>query len=794
MKPKADPLKRLPIYFGIGYAILFIWIAAASSAMASDSRLTFLQAMAGAGKRILDLRIRAFIPASPKFMNNLGLATLIYGVVCLLIYLYYQKNKNMAPGQENGSAKWNTDLAGYNKKYTYPYGKSTKSYENNVILTQDVFLGTDGRQTRRNLHTLVIGGSGAGKSRFYVKPNLLQIGTNSSYVITDPSGELLESCGTFLEQNGYKISVLNLTNMSASYCYNPFEYIRKEEDVLVLINCLIKNTTPPGSSKGDPFWEKSETALLTAIFFYLKYHRPEEDQTFASVMKLLRAANIDENDGSAQSPLDVIFEEIGQDNPNDLGYKSYMTFRMGAGKTLKSILISCAVRLNAFEIPAVAALVRHDYEHPDRNINLSKIGFEKTALFCILPQADDTYNFIVSMMYYQLFESLYYLAEHEPGGLKYNVRFMLDEFCNIGQIPDFDKKLATMRKYGLACSIIIQNVKQLEEMYDKKTEGLIGNCDSILFLGSSEYGTLEFVSKKLGDATIVVRNTSTSRGRSGSSSMSYNRTARKLMTPDECGRIGEENCILFIRDLQPFFGKKYEITKHPNYKYTGDANDDYKYDVAEKFKVQDEPVKQVTKEEQAEEKKPEEVEPQKVVVSGENVVDKVKGFFSGQKKTEVTDTEETAVEELATTEPIVEETIAEDNTPEPLIVDDTLGIVPEKPAEAKKDDADDAVENGNADELLAFLMQGEAAYAEEKAVQEETVAKPEETVAEPEVPATTESRVIDHTHSAIKRKNKTLADLKKAKTTEQKKEAGVHKDSSSDDDSDDDFSVTDSTF
>ncbi len=587
MKPKYQDNMKFIIMGGI-YVLLVIMTAVASSAVEADSSLTFISALLNSFTRLSSMGMEAFRPASPHFISNLMPVTLIYGVGCLLYHLSEQANKRMAPGKENGSAQWNTNLKAYDKQYTYPYGKPEHSYENNVILTQNVFLGTDGRQTKRNLNTLVIGGSGAGKSRFYVKPNLLQSGTNSSFVITDPSGELLESTGTFLEQQGYKIMVLNLTNMAASYCYNPFEYIRKEEDVLVLINCLIKNTTPPGSSKGDPFWEKSETALLTAIFFYLRYHRPEEDRSFASVMRLLRAANIDENDSSSQSPLDVIFEEIGKENPNDMGYKSYMTFRMGAGKTLKSILISCAVRLNAFETPAVAALVRTDYDHMERNINLKDIGFKKSALFCILPQADDTYNFIVSMLYYQLFESLYYYAEHEKEGLKYNVRFMLDEFCNIGQIPDFDKKLATMRKYGLSCSIIVQNLKQLEEMYDKKTEGLIGNCDSILFLGSSEYSTLEFVSKKLGDATIVVRNTSRSQGRSGSSSMSFNRSARKLMTPDEVGRIGEKNCILFIRECLPFFGPKYEVTRHPNYKYTSDNDKANTFDIEKKFVISSE--------------------------------------------------------------------------------------------------------------------------------------------------------------------------------------------------------------
>lgn len=429
--------------------------------------------------------------------------------------------------------------------------------------------------------------NGAGKSRFYVKPNLLLASDDpnkgTSYVITDPSGELLESCGTFLKQKGYKIRVLNLTDMEHSSCYNPFDYINTEEDVLILINCLIKNTTPAGKGGGDPFWEKSETALLSALFFFLWKHRPEEERNFTSVMKLLRAANIDENDSSTESPLDKIFNEIGQNDPNDMGYKSYQTFRMGAGKTLKSILISAAVRLNSFEIPAVANMVTHDYLHPEKNLDLRQVGMEKTALFCIIPSADDTYNFIVAMMYYQLFSTLYYTYDHDKKQLNYPVRFMLDEFANIGQIPDFDKKLATMRKYKISCAIILQNLKQLEEMYDKKAEPLIGNCDTILFLGSSEASTLEYVSKKLGTTTVKVKNYSKSRGTTGSSSESENSTKRELMTPDEVGLMNTNDCILFLRGEKPFYGPKYKYEKHPNFKYTKDADESLKYDLPTEF-------------------------------------------------------------------------------------------------------------------------------------------------------------------------------------------------------------------
>lgn len=588
MKPKKKNSEMMLIAIGCVWLLLMVLTAAASSATMADPTLNFFSAFLDSPSRISSMGLDAFRPSSSKFPSNAFMVTLVFGMALLLYWINEKRNAHMLAGKESGSSEWNTDIRKYNVNFTSPYGKPTVDGKN-AILTQDIFMGMNGKKTKRNLNTLVIGGAGAGKSRFYVKPNVLQDETDCNFVITDPSGELLESCGSFLEERGYKISVLNLTYMAASYCYNPFDYIRKEEDVPVLINCLIKNTTPPGSSKGDPFWEKSETALLTAIFFYLRYHRPANDRNFASVMKLLRAANIDEEDSSSQSPLDIIFESIGEKDKNDVGYKSYQTFRMGAGKTLKSILISAAVRLNSFEIPAVAALIRHDYEHEERNIDLKALGCsdQKMALFCILPQADDTYNFIVSMMYYQLFESLYYYAEHEEGGLKHPVRFMLDEFCNIGQIPDFDKKLATMRKYGLSCSIICQNKKQLEEMYDKKTEGIIGNCDEFLFLGSPEPDTQKYVSDRLGKTTITVRNSSRSQGRSSSSSSSYNQTGRELLTPDEVGRMPDTDCILIVRGELPFYGKKYDYVNHPNYKYTGDANKDNKYDIVKKFSMED---------------------------------------------------------------------------------------------------------------------------------------------------------------------------------------------------------------
>ena len=408
-------------------------------------------------------------------------------------------------------------------------------------------------------------------------PNLLQ--ANCSFVVTDPSGELLESTGKFLEDQGYKIKVFNLVEMQHSNCYNPFNYIRDDLGVLMMINCLIKNTNPTGADKGDPFWEKSETALLQALCFYLIKYRPKNEQNFTSVMKLLRAAEVNENDPSQKSVLDRIFEDVEKKDPNSIALKQYQTFKMGAGKTLKSILISTSVRLTVFNMWQIENLTGTD------DIDLGSIGDEKTALFVIIPAADDTFNFLVSMMYSQLFETLYYHAETECEGkrLPYHVRFLLDEFANIGTIPDFEKKLATMRKYEISCTIILQNLAQLKTMYKDNWGSITGNCDSFLFLGGKEYDTLEAISKELGDATIIVRNNSRSFGKSGSSSQSFNKTARKLMTPDELSRMPNSDCILMIRGLKPFYGKKYDYPKHPNYKYTGDANDEFLYDVSAKF-------------------------------------------------------------------------------------------------------------------------------------------------------------------------------------------------------------------
>jgi type IV secretion system protein VirD4 len=501
-----------------------------------------------------------------KTVTTLIVMSLVFGVSAFYLSVQSEKFKHDRNMEENGSARWTDDYDEYNKTYTDPPGSKDNNGPNNMILTQNVFLNMDTRKTLRNNNVLVVGGSGAGKSRFMVKPNLLQ--ANCNYVVTDPAGELLSTTGQFLVNQGYDVKVFNLVEMAKSDQYNPFNYIRDDLGVLMMINCLIKNTNPDGKSGGDPFWEKSETALLQALCFYLIKYCPKHQQNFTSVMKLLRAAEVDENNPAMKSKLDRIFDEVASRDPNSIALKQYLTFKMGAGRTLKSILISCSVRLTVFNMREIESLTKID------TIDLASMGTGKKALFVIIPAADSTYNFLVSMMYSQLFETLYFVAETQCPGqrLERPIRFLLDEFANIGQIPEFTKKLATMRKYEISCTVILQNLAQIKTMYKDDWESIVGNCDSFLFLGGSEATTLEYISKKLGKETIRVKAIGTSIGKQKSGNVNINRSGRELMTPDELSNMSTNECVLMIRGLHPFWDKKYDYVKHPNYKLTGDAD------------------------------------------------------------------------------------------------------------------------------------------------------------------------------------------------------------------------------
>ena len=560
----------------------------------------------------------------PTHWETVGKFAVLGTLAPLLVYTQYLRERDLRPMVESGSARWNEDLKKFYQTYTemtnwpklFESNKTLRSIKDgiikfnnfmvklpligalykplvekiammfrrpqtetgnkNMIFTKEVYMSMDGRKTQRNNNACVIGGSGAGKSRFLVKPNVLN--ANCSMVITDPSGELLETMGGFLVQEGYELRVFNLVQMDHSNCYNPFHYIRNQEGVLIMINALIKNTTPKGSNTSDPFWEKAETALLQAICFYLMSECNPEDQNFSNVMKLLRCAKAAEGQEDVDSTLDILFNDLKEREPEHIAVQSYAVFKSaGGGKTAQSILISCQTRLQTFNLDAIKNLTSTD------NIDLGSIGDKKVALFCITPSADTTFNYLIALMYTQLFETLYFHAETEVKGkfLKSPVRFLLDEFANIGTIPEFPQKLSTMRKYGISCTIILQALSQIKAMYKDDWEVLLGNCDSLLYLGGNDQTTLEYISKRLGKETIRSVNNSRSYGRQGSHSMSYNKTGRELMTPDELSVMDNKNCILFIRGEYPFFSEKYPYTKHPNYKYTGDASEKYFFDIKE---------------------------------------------------------------------------------------------------------------------------------------------------------------------------------------------------------------------
>ena len=471
---------------------------------------------------------------------------------------YYYNRKNYRRNEEYGSAKWANNKA-VNKKY------AEKDYYSNKILSQNVRIGLDGRRHRRNLNTLVIGGSGAGKTRFFGKPNLMQC--NTSFVILDPKGEQLRDVGNLLEKEGYVIKVVDLINMNRSHCYNPFRYIKDDKDVLKLITNLIRNTTPKGSQTNDPFWEKSETALLEALCLYLLHEAPEEEQNFMMVMEMIAAAEVKEDDEEYQSPLDELFERLEIRNPNSLALKQYKIYKQAAGKTAKSILISVGVRLSAFNLESIASLTATD------ELELDLVGERKTAIFAVIPDNDSTFNFLIGMLYTQLFQMLYYQADIVHGGaLPVPVHFLMDEFANVALPDEFDKLLSTMRSRLIFVSIIIQNLAQIKGLYKDSWESIVGNCDTLYYLGGNEQSTHKFMSEYLGKETLDTNTYGKSSGRSGNYSTNYQQAGRELLTPDEVRLLDNDYGLLFIRGERPVFDKKYDILKHPRINETTDGN------------------------------------------------------------------------------------------------------------------------------------------------------------------------------------------------------------------------------
>ncbi len=483
-------------------------------------------------------------------------------LVLLLCYgfgigIYFSTRRNYRRREEHGSAKWG-DARAVNKKYC----QTPKS--ENKLMTQNVSIGLNAKKHRRNLNTLVCGGSGAGKTRFYCKPNLMQC--NSSFVILDPKGEIVRDVGKLLEAKGYEIKVLDLISMEKSHCYNPFVYLQNDNDIQRLVTNLFKSTTPKGSQSNDPFWDTAASMLLLALVFYLHYEAPEDEQNFAMVMEMLRAGVIEDEEEPRPSPLDNLFSELEYENPDHIALKYYHSYHSGSAKTLKSIQITLAARLEKFNLESLASLTSTD------ELELETLGEKKTALFALIPDNDTSFNFLVSILYTQLFQQLFYSADHIHGGsLPIPVHFLMDEFANVSLPDDFDKILSVMRSRSVSVSIILQNLAQLKALFEKQWESIVGNCDEFLYLGGNEQSTHKYVSELLGKSTIDTNTYGKSEGRSGSYSTNYQISGRELLTPDEVRMLDNRYAILFIRGERPVLDFKYDILKHPNVALTADG-------------------------------------------------------------------------------------------------------------------------------------------------------------------------------------------------------------------------------
>ncbi len=488
-----------------------------------------------------------------------SLKTVLIFILCygLGIGIYLSTDRNYRRREEHGSAKWGSPAA-LNKKY------ASRKITENKILTQNVAIGLDGRKHRRNLNILCCGGSGAGKTRFFAKPGVMNAST--SYVCLDPKGELLRDTGNLLKAKGYDIKVIDLINMEKSHCYNPFVYLRNDNDIQRLVTNLFKNTTPKGSQSQDPFWDQAAQMLLLALVFYLHYEAPPDERNFPMVMEMIRAGEVREDDEDFHSPLDELFDRLEMRNPEHIALKYYRSYHSGSAKTLKSIQITLVSRLEKFNLESLASMTQTD------EMELWSLGEKKTAIFAVIPDNDSSFNFIVGMLYTQLFQQLYYQADVVHGGrLPVHVHFVMDEFANVALPDEFDKLLATMRSREISVSIIIQNLAQLKALFEKQWESIVGNCDEFLYLGGNEQSTHEYVSKLLGKETIDTNTYGQSKGRSGSYSTNWQLAGRELLTPDEVRMLDNQYALLFIRGERPVMDRKYDILKHPNVKLTTDG-------------------------------------------------------------------------------------------------------------------------------------------------------------------------------------------------------------------------------
>lgn len=540
--------KRLAVVFALCGCIPVGWLALLTAPYINGSFFDIFEGLEKGLKKPFEITI-----------CEDSLDAVLLFLLCYLfgIILYLATRKKYRRGEEHGSAAWG-NAREINKRY------SEKNFPANRILTMHVWITYNSRKHQRNLLTVVIGGAGSGKTRYYVKVNLYQ--ANTSFVVLDPKGENLRDSGHLLESMGYEIRVLDLINMDKSHCYNPFVYLKDDNDVQRLVTNLFKATTPKGAQSQDPFWDTAASMLLLALIFYLKYEAPEDEQNFPMVMELLRAGEVREDNDDYQSPLDELFERLEMREPDHIAVKYYKDYHSGSAKTLKSIQITLAARLEKFNLSGLAALTSAD------ELDLTSLGEKKVALFALIPDNDTSYNFLVSILYTQLFQQLFYTADHKYGGrLPVHVHFLMDEFANVSLPDDFDKILSVMRSREVSVSIILQNLTQLKALFEKQWESIMGNCDEFLYLGGNEQGTHKYVSELLGKETIDMNTYGKSTGKSGSYSTNYQITGRELMTPDEVRMLDNRCALLFIRGERPVKDEKYDIRKHPNVALSADG-------------------------------------------------------------------------------------------------------------------------------------------------------------------------------------------------------------------------------
>lgn len=533
------------------FVVPIIWLAVLMAGCYEPGMtiFTLMDAFSAATKNPFSLHWTTY---TPKFI---GIFLLLYGGAILF---YYTGQKNTRPGEEHGSASWGS-VRELNKKYR------DKDAGKNVILTQHLQMSMNGKLHRRNLLQIIVGGSGSGKTRFIAKPNLML--ANASFIVTDPKGEMLRAVGNLFLEEGYVLRVFDLIDPSKSDCYNPFCYIRKDADVFKLIDNFIKNTTPKGAKANDPFWEKSETALDAALMLYLLHEAPPEDQNMETILYMIENGGAKEEDDDYQSPLDLLFEALEEEQPDHIAVRQYHIFKQAAGKTAKSILVSAAVRLASFTLPEIQRITASD------DMELGKLGERKQAIFCIIPDSNDaSLNFLVGMLYTQAFQELYYQADKvHQGALPIPVRLMFDEFANVALPDGYARLQATMRSRNIMSTIILQNISQLKALFKDDWEGIIGNADSFIYLGGNEQSTHKYISELLGKETIDTKTSSQSKGRNGSFSQNFQQTGRELLTPDEVRRLDNKDAIVLIRGEKPVIDEKYDILKHPNIHRTEDG-------------------------------------------------------------------------------------------------------------------------------------------------------------------------------------------------------------------------------